>query len=470
MKRLLPVFLLLAGCAQLPHDLPPRPQMKTPEAAETMTRLATGLAKKEREADTRPWWQDFGRPDLDRLIEEALRDQPDLAEARARLDAANRAERLAKLDADIHYSTDASLVREHLSKNGLFPPPIGGSTINLADISQSVSYNLDWWGKNRALLRAAGNERLAALEEADAVRLTIAASVADAYFAWADVETRLNLARDLAKRHRQVLDLLEKRFELGLDAAKPSLDARRTLALDEDRVQQLAYLNRAWRYRLNALVGHDPDHADELPAPSLDARLPDLPATLPLGWLARRPDIAALRDRVEAASARSDATRAEFYPNLDLKLMVGLETLDLAKLLEHGSFMGSFGPALHLPLFNSHTLQAKLGMREADYDAAVAAYNRAILDAARQSADAYALVASLERRNRAQQAALDETEQLRALAEQRLKLGLADPLATLDADGAVLQQRMSETETQAARLRARVALFRAIGGDTTLKD
>ena len=180
--------------------------------------------------------------------------------------------------------------------------------------------------------------------------------------------------------------------------------------------------------------------------------------------------MAALRSRVEAASDLSAAARADFYPNLDLRMMVGLETLDLAKLFQANSLSASIGPALHLPIFNGRTLRAKLGMREADYAAAVAAYNRTILDAARQAADAYALIASLEHRSQAQRLALQETEQTRALARQRQTLGLASPLDALEADSAVLGQRMNDIEIQAARLRARVALFKALGGDATLKD
>lgn len=455
--------LLLAGCAQLPGDLPARPALSAPHADASVAALAGAASERGQAAVPERWWQAFGRPDLDRLIETALRDQPDLATARARLAMAGQAERLAGLESGLHYATDATLVRERLSENGLFPPPIGGSTFTQTDITQNVSYSLDWWGRNHALLSAAGNERQAAEAEMAAVRLAVAAAVADAYFALADVEARLALARAIEARHRQERDLLQARYDLGLDAALPLIDARRRLDLDADRVQGLEYLVRAWRYRLSALIGSDPDHAGALQA-SLDATPPAPPAHLPLGWLAARPDVAALRSRVEAAADQSTAARAEFYPNLDLRLMIGLETLDLGKLLRAGSVSATVGPALHLPIFNTSTLRAKLGLREADYAEAVAAYNRAVQEAARQSADAYALVVSLDRRGAAQQRAMAEGERTRSLAEQRQGLGLAGPLDALEADSAVLDQRMADTEIQAARLRARVALLKAVGG------
>lgn len=469
-RRALPLLGLLGSCAHLPDDLPPRPSLKTPAVAATLQAASGGMAGEEAADASGTWWQRFGREDLNRLVDAALRDQPGLAAAQARLDAAQRMARLARLEIGPQYSTDASLTRNRLSDNGLFPTDMAGKNYTQAGISQRITYDLDWWHRNGALLRAAQSAQQAARDEAAAMRLDVAAAVAEGYFTWAEISSRLTQARALLRCRRQQLDLLQRRHALGLDAAHPVLDVRRKLDLDEDRVRQLEYLDRAARYRMGALIGSDPDHAGTLAAPSLDARLPALPRELPLDWLARRPDIAALRERIASASARSEAARAEFYPNVNLGLMAGVESLDLGTLFRAGSIVGIVGPALHLPLFNGRTLEARLGLREAEYAGAVAAYNHAILAAAQQGADAHALVASLDQRGALQHAALLETEQIRLLATRRQALGLAAPLEALDAEATLLDQRMSATETQGARLRARVALFHAIGGDTSLGD
>lgn len=464
------VLLLLGGCAQLPETASTVPATRMPDAAATIASLSAGIAGQEDESATDPWWRGFGQPGLDALIETALGEQPDLAVVQSRVDAAGRIERLSALQAGTQYATDASITRERLSDNGLFPTSFVGKMYTESTISQTISRDLDWWGRNRALLRAAHQDHQAARDELAAARLDLSAAVADAYFAWAGVATRLQLAREQANRRRQILELLERRHTLGLDGNQPALEARRALELDEDLVRQLEYLDQAWRYRLGALTGQDPDHAAGLATPTLDDRLPPLPGSLPLDWLARRPDIAALGRRIEAASERSNAARAEFYPNLDLRLMVGVESLDLDKLLRAGSIVGSLGPALHLPLFNTRTLQARLGLNEAEYAGAIAAYNSAILDAARQSADAYALVASLEQRSVLQRSALGKAEQLRTLAARRQALGLSTPLETLESEIALLAQRISDSETRASRLRARVTLFHAVGGNPRRKE
>lgn len=456
--------LAAAGCAPLPSDLPPRPGLTAPQADKTVATLAAESALDGKNETSPRWWEAFGDAQLNSLVETALRDNPSLAAAQARLNAAGQAERLAALDTGLHYDANATVVRERFSENGVFPPPIGGSTFYQGDLTLGVTYTVDWWGKNRALVKAAAGEAEAARAENADARLSVAALVADAWFAWGDVEERLATARTLVEQRKEALALAKTRLERGLDSALPSHLAAQKYAQEEDNLKALQYQSRAWRYRLAALLGQSPDQAASLPAPRLPAKAPALPASLPLDWLAHRPDVAAQRARVEAAAARSDATRADFYPNLDLRLLIGLQSLDAAKWLTTGSLNGSYGPALHIPLFNTSTLQTKLRAREAEYAAAVGDYNQTVLDSARQVADGYALFSSLTQRETLQTAALHEAEQARALAQSRYKNGLASHLDALDADVAALVQRQNETQTRAARLRAAVALEHALGG------
>ena len=469
MTRLLIAFVLalsacaLSACARLPTDLPPRPTLRNPDTATTLALLAVESGKTGAASAPEYGWTSFGLSELNRLISRALKDRPDLAAAQARITLADQAEHLARLQTQASYSSDATLAREHLSQNGLFPPPIGGSTLTQTDLSLSVGYKLDGWDKNRSLVRAAADDARAARAETAAVRLTLAAAVADAYFSWGHVRASLATNRELQARHRDENRLLKARFDLGLDAAPPRIESEIILALDEDKIRALEYLDRSGRYRLSALIGSDPDHADDLPAPRLDGHLADLPVTLPLDWLGQRPDVAALRDRVEAASDLAQAARADFYPNIDLRMAVGLETLDLSRLLQAGSLSSSIGPAVHLPLFNVSTLTVRLKQREAEYAAAVAAYNRAVLDAAREVADAYALLGNLAQRAQAQARATEEAHKVLTLSRRRHELGLATPLDALVAEAALLQRQDNEADIHATRLRASVSLFKALG-------
>ena len=410
-----------------------------------------------------PWWRAFADDELDKLVERALAANPDLTVAKARLAAAQRSQRLAELNAGATYDANITAERSRLTANGIFPPPIGGMSYMQEDVSLGVSYTLDFWGRNRALVAAAVGDARAAVAEDEAARLAVSALVADAYFALADAAERAALARELAGKRRQAFDLLKIRLARGLDPADRVRRAEAALAQDQDMAARLDYEARAWRYRLAALLGEGPDAAAALPPPRL-VPPPTLPAALPLDWLSGRPDVAASRWRVDAQAARSDAARADFYPNVNLVLLIGFQSIEAAKWLQRGSLNGAVGPAIHIPLFNTGTLQATLGAREADYAATVGDYNRTVVEAARQVADGYALAASLAGRVAAEQEALAAASRAEALAHMRHQDGLASRLDVLSDEINVLAARQADSQVRAARLRAVVALAQALGG------
>jgi outer membrane protein, multidrug efflux system len=451
--------LAATACAPLPTDLPRRPEMVSPHAEATVGIAGAATASWL----PTPWWHAFHDETLAGLVAQALANNPSLTIAKSRIDAARRMERLAEINAGVNADASVSVQRERLTGNGIFPPPIGGSRFTQEDASVAVSYAFDWWGRNRALIAAATGDAAAAGAEEDAARLALSALVADAYFALADATARLDMACESAQKRAITLRLLKVRLAQGLDAADRARRAEAALAQDDDLCSRMNYEARSTRYRLVALLGEGPDAVATLPAAKLDTPLA-LPAALPLDWLAARPDVAAQRRRIEAEAARSDAARADFYPNVDITLLAGLQSIELAKWLQRDSFNGSFGSALHIPLFSTRTLQARLGLREAEYAAAVGDYNRTVLEATRQVADGYALTASLAQRGAAQAEALAATERAEALVATRKQRGLTDQLELLNNGIAVLAARQADSQLRAARLRATVALAQALGG------
>ena len=171
----------------------------------------------------------------------------------------------------------------------------------------------------------------------------------------------------------------------------------------------------------------------------------------------------AARWRVEAALRDVAVARTQFYPDINLVGFVGLNALGLDNLLNLGSRILGIGPALRLPLFDGGRLRANLQGRAADADAATAAYNGAVLDAAREVADASASLQSLARQRFEQAQALAATESAYDLALQRYRAGLGSYLVVLSAETGVLAQRQQATDLQAHLLDKQVALTRALG-------
>lgn len=458
--------IILAACAPLPAVSPPRPEVARPALRQTLAAVAGTPAFRSTDRMSRTWWwSTFGDKALDDLVDMALRGSPTLATARARIDQARQAARLVEIESGPRYSSDASLVRQHLSENGLFPPPMGGTTLNEGDVSVGIAYALDWWGKNRALLQSAVGESRAAEADRGAAQLALAGEVADAYFNWQDIVARLRLARQAVEKRSMALRLADSRLKRGIDSALPFSQMEVLLAEEQDKLKDLEMQSRLLRDRLAALTGNGPDWAAGLAEPVPSAVVPfPLPQKLPLDWLVRRPDLAALKWRAEAAAQRIEGARADFYPNVDLRLLLGLQGIDLGNWLTAKSRYGSFGPALHIPLFNVRTLRASLGMREAEYAAAVAQYNQALVTAASQVADALARVSALDARERLQRSATASAERTQQLQAARFASGLSDRLPLLDGEIATLAQHARESSLQADRKRAMAMLFLALGG------
>jgi len=455
----------LAGCAQLPARQPPEPMVVKPDMQKSLDTITDGPAFERTDWSSHTWWNTFNDKFLDRLVDSAMRDNPTLVSAQTRIEQAKQAKHLIELESGINYNSDGSAVRQHLSANGLFPPPLGGSTLNEGDISVGVSYTFDWWGKNRALLQSALGEKRAAEAERGATELALAGEIADAYFSWQDITARLHLAAQIVEKRRAALHLMESRLKRGIDSASATRQTEGVLAQEQDNLKDLESQSQILRDRLAALTGNGPDWGAKLEEPALSPAHPfPLPQKLPLDWLARRPDLIALKWQAEAAANRIEVAKANFYPNVDIRLLLGLQSLDLSKWLGTKSDYASLGPAVHIPLFNGNSLRTTLGVRESDYSRAVAQYNQTLLTAANQVADALVHVSSLEARERLQHDATLVSERSKHLQMERFGSGLTDRLPLLNEEIAALAQQSRESKLQADRKRAMAALFMALGG------
>ena len=197
---------------------------------------------------------------------------------------------------------------------------------------------------------------------------------------------------------------------------------------------------------------------------------PDLaiPSTLPSDLLARRADIVAARWRVEAARHGIDASKAAFYPTINLAAMAGLAAGNLGDLFSSQSLLLNGGPALSLPIFEGGRLQAQLRASDADYDLAVASYNQALLDAIHQVADAVQAGRALDAQIASTQAARASAAQAHALVMQRQRAGLATQLEVLAAQKPLLQLDQQLAALVAQRRIAAVDLEQALGGGIDL--
>jgi Outer membrane protein len=219
------------------------------------------------------------------------------------------------------------------------------------------------------------------------------------------------------------------------------------------------------RQQLGALSGKGPDRGLQLAPPALqNMATPGLPADLPLNLLGRRPDIVAARWQVEAASRGVDVAKARFYPDINLSAMIGFDSLVDANPFTAASKSIAFGPAITLPIFEGGALRAGLKGEYANYELAVATYNKTLNDAYADVARQIAAIHSIERQLPIRREALQAAERAYDLARERYRLGLVSQLTLLSSETGVLAQRQSLVALEAQRREQQVALYKALGG------
>jgi NodT family efflux transporter outer membrane factor (OMF) lipoprotein len=452
--------LTIAGCAAVP-ELGERPQPARPAAigAERAFAGAQGAWP------ARGWWRGYGDPQLDRLIDEALAGSPDVTAAAARVRAAEAAAQQAGAATLPQASLEASAGGQKQSYNlGIPRQFVPKGVFDTGRVAGNFSFDLDLWGRNRAALAAATGEARAAAVDAEQAALLLSTSVAAAY---ADL-ARLHAARDVAEQaagvRRETAELTARRVTNGLDTVGEQRQAEARVPAARVEIAALDEALALTRNRLAALLGKGPDRGLAIDRPRITTVPAGLPANLALDLVGRRPDIVAARLRAEAAADRIRVARADFYPNVNLTAVIGLQSFGLDQLFKTGSSFGSAGPAISLPLFQGGRLEGAYRGARAQYDEAVARYDATLVTALREVADAAASLKSLDAQLAEQRAAVAAAEEAAHIARIRFTGGLANQLTALQADDTLLALRRQLVELEARRFTLDVALVRALGG------
>ncbi|BCL76992.1 multidrug resistance transporter [Jeongeupia sp. HS-3] len=451
-------LILLAGCAFMPKDEAPLPQrdIASAELPKHIKLARMGWPEAR-------WWTQYRDPQLDALMDAAIKDAPGLATAAARLKTA-RAALLQQRAADgFTLDFNAQVDRQYISATGLFPPPIGGEWYTEGKVGFFGNWDFDFWGKNRSRIAAALGEANARLAESASAEQTLAAAVTQSYF---------NLQADWA---RQANFKRERDTRMALAATRKKLVAQGLAAIDtQKRVeadvaateQKIAALDAAAvreREALRALVGGDAV-VDGVKPRALPQGIGGLPQTLGIELLARRPDLQAARWRVEASMNQIDASKAAYYPSVNLNLFAGFDTISMTDLFDRGSRQINLIPNITLPIFENGRLDAQLHGAHAQRSAAIADYNQAVLNAVRDVAQGAAAVQGIEREGAALTRNHAATDAVYASTQKRFQQGLTDRASLLAAE---LPQRGLDDQTlqlQSQRLSADVALIKALGG------
>lgn len=410
------------------------------------------------------WWTSLGDPQLDGLIREALKDSPDMQIADARAHQASAAAYAA--DAERYPTLDASagISRSRLARDQ-DPLGQGGAYSTVRNISAGFNYNFDLWGGQRDAWEAALGQARAAEVDRQAAQLTLATDVARAYSDLGQAHIVYDLANEDLKRTKQMLDLSQRRLSSGIDSQYQFQQTQSLEASSEASLIDAEKRLNSAKIALAVLLGKGPDRGNEIARPKvLQASAVALPSVLPAELLGRRPDLVAARWRVEAASKDIDSAKTRFYPNLNLSASAGAESLLGDAMFGSASRFFNIAPTISVPIFDGGRLRANLDARDADYDLAVAQYNKSLVKALGDVSDTINQLRDIGRQIGAQQHATEIAQDSYNTVVQRYGSGIGNYLDVLSIEQQLLQAQRQLANLNAEQIDLSIQLMQALGG------
>lgn len=411
------------------------------------------------------WWTVFGSPDLDALIQAALRGQPTLAAAQAAL---RQAEENVNAQYSVLYpSVDASLSgrRQRISGATFGNPSIPSSTFNLYNASVGVTYAIDVAGGARRELEALQAGVDFQRFQVEAVYLSLTANVATTAFREASLREQIHAEREISEAQDAQLALAEKQFKLGAISGSDLLGQRAQAAQTRAILPPLERALGQTRNQLAVLVGKLPAEAK---LPELDFsnfRLPQaLPVSVPSELLRQRPDVRQAETILQQTNARIGVAEALMFPQLTLTGSYGTAALRTGDLFNPGTQLWNIGANLLQPIFHAGQLRAQKRGAEAAYDQAFAQYRQAVLVAFQDVADVLLALEYDARALKAQAEAEAAARESLEVTQQQLKFGATNYVQLFNAQRQYSLAKVALVQAQAARYADTAALFQALGG------
>jgi NodT family efflux transporter outer membrane factor (OMF) lipoprotein len=450
--------LLLASCAgslARPH-------------VQAMNAQSLGLAGHPAAPISAEWWHGLGDAQLDRIMADALGGNTSLATALARVREAQAVLHTRRADDRPQVTLDGQEVRNRLSEKYIIPPPYGGSTQWVGDVSANLTWTLDFWGKQAAAIRQASASRDAAALDADAARLALTGSVAQAYVEFARADHVIEVAQTSVAERQKSLRLVRVRIRSQLASDIDAKAAETELAQAEQALVRARSDRALALHALAALAGQGAERYANLGTPTirLDAMVA-VPGELPADLLSRRPDIAAALARIEAARQGRAVARKAFYPNINLIGLLGVQALGLGELFGTSAATYGAGAAVHLPIFDGGRLRSEHERATAVLDVAVADYNDHVVRAVRETADAITRVAAAGDDLASQRKIVSGLSESRRLDDVRVRSGLNSRLDIIEPELRLLDAKIGLANLEAQAATNRIQLLVALGGDFT---
>ncbi|MGS3449214.1 multidrug resistance outer membrane protein MdtQ [Klebsiella electrica] len=466
-KRVLagfPLVIVLAGCAPS-HDIGHPPAQQTPASHVPMD-LPAAVKNGWPQSN---WWQDYHDPQLNSLIQRALANAPDMQIAAQRIRLAEAQARMSQVSLGPEMDFSADVERQKMSAEGLMGPfatDSGGNTgpwYTNGTFGLTAGWDLDLWGKNRALVKARIGELKAQVAEEAQTRELLASSVARLYWQWQTEAAVKTVLQQVKSEQNNIVSVDQSLYQRGITNSAAGAENNINVSKTDQQLADAAGNMKEIEARLMALTNSQSQALNLHPVnlPPVSAQMPTV-----LGYelLARRPDLQVAHWYIEASLSEVDAAKAAFYPDINLMAFLQQDALHLSDLFRHSAQQMGLSAGLTLPVFDSGRLNANLDIASAQNNLSVAKYNKAVVDAVNQVAKSASQVETLMEKNQRQQLVEKDAQRTVNLAEARRRAGILPGARVSMARLPALQERITALRLRGQWLDASIQLTSALGG------
>lgn len=405
------------------------------------------------------WQQVVKDPRLNKVVSMALNSNRDVQKAIADIDAARA--QFGETRASLFPTVNAELT----GSRGRTTTTTGVNTTAQADGAVS-SFELDLFGRNQSLSRAARETWLASEYTAQNTRLTMIAELSTAWVTLAADNSNLALAQQTMASAADSLKIVQRQQQIGTAAATDVSSAMSVYQQARASVASYQTLVMQDKNAINLLAGQTV--ADSLLPGTLeslgDNTITLVPAGVASSVLLKRPDIQEAEHNLLSANANIGAARANFFPTISLTASAGVGSDSLSSLFSHGMSVWSFAPSISLPLFSGGRNMAQLRYAEAEKKGLIATYEKTIQSAFKDVADALARRQTLGEQLDAQRQYVAAEQQTFDVAMKRYQAGVGDYLTALTAQRTLWSAQQTLIELQQTELDNRITLWQSLGG------
>ncbi|HDH08253.1 MAG TPA: efflux transporter outer membrane subunit [Nitrospirae bacterium] len=410
------------------------------------------------------WWEQFGDPALNALIESALNENKDL-----RIASAHVQEFTGQLQAvrsglypQINYGLSESRDRQSLDRT--IPLPSGVDRTNSThQVGVNVSWELDIWGRMQRATEAARADLLSAEEARQAVILTLVSTVATGYIDLLSLDKQLDTARQTLASREAFLHLFERKFEggeiSGLELARVRASYEKVAEFIPDIERQIALLQNS----LSVFVGRNPGAIKR--GKTLDTLvMPEVPQGIPSDLLARRPDIRQREQSLIAANARIGVARTQYFPAISLTGLLGYSSITLSDLLQNSANQWHAGAEALGPIFNGGRIEGDVRKAEAIQLQLLNEYLGTIQNAFREVDDSLVSIQKQRERQKILARHISALKDSVYFANIRYNEKMAGYLEIVDAERNLFDTEIRYIQTQVDLFEVIVSSYKAMGG------